>query len=125
MTYAIRIEALLLGDPITVEGDGERSRGNTFVSDCVVGTVLGLLRGTPGEVYTIGGGVTLALNRALALIERYTGRAAARGSVPARAGDQRHTLADITKARRDLGYQPRVTPEEGLAAQVLWHRQLG
>lgn len=122
MAYSIFIDALLRGTPITIEGDGEQSRGNTYVSDCVKGTVLGLLHGTPGEVYNIGGGAPITLNSALALLERCTSRAAIRRSAPARAGDQRHTLADISKARRDFGYEPRVLPEEGLAEQVRWRR---
>lgn len=124
MAYYRFIDALLQGEPIVVEGDGEQSRGNTYVADCVEGTVLALARGVPGEIYNIGGGVPITLNQALALIERYTGRAAIRHQAPSRAGDQRHTLADITKARAHLGYEPRVAPEEGLHEQVAWQREL-
>jgi UDP-glucuronate 4-epimerase len=122
MAYHIFIDALLAGRPIAIQGDGEQTRGNTYVDDCVTGTLLALARGAPGEVYNIGGGVPVSLNAALALLEEYTGRRAERRHVPPRTGDQRHTLADVTKARTQLGYEPRTTPQEGLRRQVEWQR---
>ena len=122
MAYHRFIDALLHDRPITVHGDGEQTRGNTYVTDCVAGTLLALERGRAGEVYNLGGGVALSMNRVLALLEEYTGRRAERRRAPAPPGDQRHTLADITKARAQLGYEPRVAPEEGLRAQVEWQR---
>ena len=124
MAYHVFIDALLRGRPITVHGDGEQTRGNTYVDDAVEGTLLALERGKPGEVYNIGGGVPLSLNAALALLEEYTGRRAERRHVVPRPGDQRHTLADIGKARAELGYEPRVRPEDGLRAQVEWQRTM-
>lgn len=124
MAYYLFIDALLRGRPITILGDGEQTRGNTFVDDVVDGTVRALERGAPGEAYNIGGGVPVSMNQVLALLESYTGRRAIRQYGPARLGDQRHTLADIAKARRDLGYEPRTTPEVGLLAQMDWQREL-
>lgn len=122
--YFLFIDALLRDQPITILGDGEQTRGNTYVDDVVEGTALALARGVPGEAYNIGGGEPISMNRALALLEEHTGRRAIRQYGPARLGDQRHTLADIAKARRDLGYSPRVDPAIGLLAQVDWQRQL-
>lgn len=122
--YYLFIDALLRGQAITILGDGEQTRGNTFVDDVVSGTMLALARGTPGEAYNIGGGVPVSMNQVLALLESMTGRRAVRQYGPARLGDQRHTLADITKARRDLGYEPHTVPAEGLLAQLNWQREL-
>jgi nucleoside-diphosphate-sugar epimerase len=122
MAYQIWIDALLHGKPITILGDGEQTRGNTFIDDGVTGTLLALAKGVPGEVYNIGGGVPISMNAAITLLEELTGRTAERQYRPARLGDQRHTLADIGKARAHFGYEPRTTPVEGLRAQVEWQR---
>lgn len=122
MAYHKFIDALLQGRPITIEGDGEQTRGNTFIDDCVTGTLLALAKGQPGERYNIGGGVPISLNGAVALIEGIVGRRFERRQAPPRRGDQRHTLADIGKARAHLGYSPATTPEAGLRAQIEWQQ---
>ncbi|HET8631054.1 MAG TPA: NAD-dependent epimerase/dehydratase family protein [Thermomicrobiales bacterium] len=124
MAYHKFIDALLHCRPITIYGDGEQTRGNTYIADCVEGTVRALAHGRPGETYNIGGGVAISLNRVLALLEDLTGRRAERRYGPPRTGDQRHTLADVGKARADFGYEPKVAPEEGLRAQVAWQAGL-
>lgn len=124
MAYHIFIQSLLHGEPITIFGDGEQSRGNTFIDDCVTGTVLALTRGRAGEAYNLGGGIPITLNEAISLIEDAVGATARRRYTTARTGDQRHTLADITKARADLGYEPSIAPADGLRSQVEWQRTL-
>ncbi len=124
MAYHIFIRAMMRHEPITIFGDGEQSRGNTFIDDCVAGTILALTRGTPGEAYNLGGGIPITLNEAIGIIEDATGVTAERHYTEARTGDQRHTLADISKARADLGYEPKIGPVEGLRAQVEWQRSL-
>jgi nucleoside-diphosphate-sugar epimerase len=124
MAYNIFIRALLRKEPIVIFGDGEQSRGNTYIDDCVAGTIQALASGKPGTAYNIGGGVTITLNAAIAIIEDAVGVKATRQYTAARTGDQRHTLADISRARADFGYDPRVNPDEGLRAQVDWQRSL-
>ena len=122
MAYNIFIRSLLRNKPITIFGDGEQSRGNTYIDDCVTGTVLALTRGKPGEAYNLGGGTPITLNEAIEIIEEATSVRADRRYSGARTGDQRHTLADISKARADLGYEPTTGPIEGLRAQVEWQK---
>jgi UDP-glucuronate 4-epimerase len=124
MAYNIFIESLLLGRPITIYGDGEQTRSNTYIDDCVTGTLLGLAKGRPGEVYNLGGGVSVSLNQMLALLEEFTGHHAERIYGPTRLGDQRHTMADFTKAQTELGYTPQTLPSDGLRAQVEWQEAL-
>jgi UDP-glucuronate 4-epimerase len=121
MAYALFTESLLDGRPIAVYGDGRQSRSNTYVSDCVAGTVAALERGDPGEVYNIGGGQELALLDAIAIIAGELGVEPRLTFEAPRRGDQRRTAADVSKARRTLGYDPLVTPEQGLRHQVAWH----
>jgi UDP-glucuronate 4-epimerase len=120
MAYHRFIEAMLDKAPITVFGDGEQSRSNTFIDDAVRGTILALERGAVGGIYNIGGGRTITLNEAIALIAGHLGVEPVIERQPARPGDQRHTSADIGRARAVLGYAPSVLPSDGLSRQVAW-----
>jgi UDP-glucuronate 4-epimerase len=122
MAYHRFIELMLDGQPITVFGDGEQTRSNTYIDDAVRGTMLALEHGAVGGIYNIGGGHTIALNEAIELIAEAVGRPAVITREAARPGDQRHTSADISRAREQLGYEPTMHPREGLARQVAWHR---
>lgn len=121
MAYHIFIEAMRTGRPITVFGDGRQSRSNTFVTDCVRGTVAAIDGGEVGEVYNIGGGVPLELRDAISLIADTLGVKPRTVYAPARPGDQRVTLADWSKAHDAFGFTPSVSPSEGVAKQVRWH----
>jgi nucleoside-diphosphate-sugar epimerase len=121
MAYHIFIEALRRDEPITIFGDGEQTRGNTYIDDCIAGTILAIDRGRAGETYNLGGGMSISVNRALDILERAVGRPARRHYTAARPGDPRHTLADISKAREQLCFDPQVQPEAGLPSQVAWH----
>ena len=124
MAYHIFSEALLDDRPLTVFGDGAQTRSITEVSDCVAGTIAAMTAGVPGEVYNIGGGQSIGLLDGIQLLGAALGRKPRIEYQPARAGDQRDTGADTTKARTTFGYIPRVTPEEGLARQAAWHASL-
>jgi nucleoside-diphosphate-sugar epimerase len=121
MAYHRFIEAMLDGQPITVFGDGEQTRSNTYIDDAVRGTIQALERGATGGIYNIGGGRTISLNEAIGLIAAHLGIEPVIDRQPARPGDQRHTSADIGRARAALGYAPTVEPSDGLARQVAWH----
>jgi UDP-glucuronate 4-epimerase len=121
MAYHIFVEALRARVPITVFGDGHQSRSNTFVTDCVDGTLAAAESGRIGEIYNLGGGVALELGDAIELIAGSLGVTPVVTYAPARAGDQRTTWADTSKAHEDFGYRPKVEPVAGLAAQVQWH----
>jgi nucleoside-diphosphate-sugar epimerase len=114
------LRAAILGEQITVFGDGEQTRDFTFVADAVAATVAAATRGVPGVVYNIGGGVRLSLNGVLDLIGRTSGRTLRLTVDPAQKGDMRHTFADTSRAQADLGFAPRVGIEDGLAAEYEW-----
>lgn len=115
------IEATLSGRAIPVFGDGEQTRDFTFIADIVEANVRAATEGVVG-VYNIGGGSRVTLNQVLATIGELAGEVRI-DRQPREAGDMAHTWADITAASRDLGYAPRVSLREGLAAQVAWHRE--
>jgi len=119
MGYYRFIQALLAGEPVTVYGSGDQVRGNTYVADCVDATVAAI--GAPaGETFNVGGGETASVWDVIRRLEAIAGRPARVRREPARPGDQRHTLADIGRIRRQLGWEPRVSLDEGLARQWEW-----
>lgn len=124
MAYHIFADAMLHGRPITLFGDGAQTRSNTFVTDAVHGTIRALEGGTPGGVYNIGGGEIISLREAVDLIAAEVGVEPIIETRDARAGDQRHTAADTSRARADFGYEASVGAREGLRRQVAWHREL-
>lgn len=119
MGYYKFIDALLHDQPITIYGDGQQVRGNTYVSDCVAATIAAV-EAAPGEVYNVGGGEAASVWDIIRRLETIAGRSAQVKLEPARTGDQRHTLADTTKLTQRLGWRPRTTLDEGLARQWEW-----
>ncbi|MGH2427389.1 MAG: NAD-dependent epimerase/dehydratase family protein [Candidatus Limnocylindria bacterium] len=123
MAFHIFIEALLDQQPIVIFGDGRQSRSNTYVSDCVRGTIDALEGAEVGGIYNIGGGQEITLCDALELIAAACGEEPVVSHAPPRPGDQRRTWADTSKAESAFGYRPLVLPGEGLRSQVEWQAQ--
>jgi nucleoside-diphosphate-sugar epimerase len=124
MGYHRFIHALLRGEAVTVYGDGQQVRGNTYISDCVAATIAAM-NAPVGEIYNIGGGETASVWDILRKLETIIGCQAKVQREPARMGDQRYTFADTGKLYRHLGWKPKVGLDEGLTQQVAWQRQQG
>ncbi|HTK29609.1 MAG TPA: NAD-dependent epimerase/dehydratase family protein [Vicinamibacterales bacterium] len=118
------LRAAIRGEPISVYGDGEQTRDFTYVADAVAATIAAGIRGIPGRVYNIGGGSRVSVNDVIGMIGRITGRRPLVTTEAAQKGDMRHTFAETWLARTDLGFQPRVGLEEGLAAEYRWLKDL-
>jgi len=117
MAFASFIRAVLSGRPVRVLGDGRQIRDFSYVTDVVAATIAAAeLAAEP--VYNISGGTSSTLLEAIAHIGRLTGRRALIRFSPSARGDAYRTTADLTAARRDLGYSPEVTLAEGVALQV-------
>jgi UDP-glucose 4-epimerase len=114
------LRAAILGEPITVYGDGEQTRDFTYVHDAVTATVAAATRGVPSRVYNVGGGSRVTVNEVLEMIGRVSGRRPVITVDSAQKGDMRHTYADTSRARAELGFVPAVGLEEGLAAEYQW-----
>jgi UDP-glucose 4-epimerase len=114
------LRATILDESIDVYGDGEQTRDFTYVHDAVNANVLAAASGVPGRVYNIGGGSRVSVNDVLAMIERVSGRRPRVTPHPAQKGDMRHTYADTSLARADLGFVPTVGLQDGLAAEYRW-----
>ena len=122
MGYTIFVDRVLRGEPITIFGDGEQTRGNTYVLDAVEATVLAARRGRHGQVYNVGGGESRSANWIVETIQRLAGRDVEIVHGPARPGEQRDALAVTTKAQRELTWEPRTSLEDGLRAQIDYQR---
>jgi UDP-glucose 4-epimerase len=114
------LRAALRQEPMSLFGDGEQTRDFTYVGDAVGATIAAATKGVPGRVYNIGGGSRVSMNQVIEMIGRVTGRQLNISRDEAQKGDMRHTYADTTLARQDLGFAPRVGLEEGLAAEFQW-----
>jgi UDP-glucose 4-epimerase len=125
MGFARFMDALSAGREIEVFGDGEQTREFTYVSDAVDGTVKAAHADVVGQVFNLGGGSRVTINRVLATLEDISRIKVFRHNLPAAPGDPRHTGASINLARERLGWEPRVSLREGLTRQWEWFQQNG
>jgi len=111
--------ACLRGEPATINGDGEQSRDFTFIADTVRANLLAAdAPRAPGSVINVAGGRRITLNELLAALQAITETKIPPIHGPARAGDVRHSLADLGRARTLLGFEPQVPLPEGLRQTV-------
>jgi UDP-glucose 4-epimerase len=109
------LAAMLAGVPPVVHGDGEQSRDFTFVENIVRLNILAASQPcSPGSLFNGGSGVRTSLNQVIAVLRDLTGYDGPIDHKEPRAGDVRHSLADLTRARSVLGYQPLVSLREGV-----------
>lgn len=124
MAYRKFIAKALAGEEITLFGSGEQSRSNTYIDDCVAGTIQALSAGDPGEVFNIAGGEERTINEALAIIEAEVGKPLNISRHPAARGDQERTRGDSSRAQEKLGFISNTLLEDGLGEQIKWQQNL-
>ncbi len=120
MAFHRLIECALRDEPFDVFGDGSQTRDFTYVADAVSGTISAGECGAPGLVYNIGGGSRRSMNSVIVTLEELLKAPVRRRYGNARPGDARDTAADISRARKDLGFEPSFEFRVGLAEQVEW-----
>jgi len=120
MAFSRFMQAMTAGEDIEVFGDGEQTREFTYVSDAVDGTIKASTADVVGQIFNLGGGSRVTVNKVLATLEEISGLSVRRQNLPAAPGDPRHTGASINLARERLGWEPRVSLREGLARQWEW-----
>ncbi|MFO0806898.1 MAG: GDP-mannose 4,6-dehydratase [Gemmataceae bacterium] len=120
---ALFIAAMSRGEAPTIHGDGLQSRDFTYVGNAVQALMKAARApGVSGNVYNVGTGRSITVRDLVNALNGILGTKLEPKSVPTRAGDVRYSLADISRTRRDLGYDPDVSFEQGLAKTVAWYR---
>lgn len=121
------ITLMLQGSAPTIFGDGEQSRDFTYVENVVAANLLASqvdAAEVAGKVFNVATGVRYSLNQTYRILAQIIGFPGQPHYAPARTGDIKHSLSDITLARKHLKYAPSVGFEEGLRRTVDWYRQV-
>ncbi len=123
--------AILAGEPIKVFNEGRMARDFTYIDDIVAGTIAAhdhasvagaAADGVPHRIYNLGNHRPERLLDFIAVLERALGRTARKELLPLQPGDVPESFADIETARRDLGFEPKTTIEEGIGRFVAWYK---
>lgn len=109
------------GQPVRVNGDGNQSRGFTYIDDIARGTILGL-KPLGFEVINLGGHETITINELIHEIEGFLVKKADITHLPAHPADMLANCANVEKAKRMLNWEPQVTLKQGIAQMVEWYQ---
>jgi UDP-glucuronate 4-epimerase len=110
-------------EKVPMYGDGQSMRDYTYIDDIIDGTLGAVSRNKGYEIYNLGESRTIRLTDLIQMLEEALGKTAIIEGCPEQRGDMPITYANIEKARRKLGYAPRVSMEEGIGRFVEWYRQ--
>jgi len=117
------IDRISRGVEIQQFGDGSSSRDYTYISDIVDGVVRAIDRKHKYEVFNLGKGSGTSLKDFINLVQKHTGQAAIINVMPDQPGDVPYTCADVNKASKLLGYNSKISFEEGIKRTVAWYNQ--
>lgn len=125
MAFHRFIVRILKGERITIFGDGTQSRDFTYIGDCVEGISSIVYKDNLiGKTINIGGKERATVNKAISIIEQLSGKKAKIEYLSMLKGEPKHTWADISKAQNLLGYDPKVTLNEGIAKEIEYIRNV-
>jgi len=110
------------GKTVHIFGDGNQTRGFTYLDDISRGTILSL-KELGYEIINLGGHESISINDLITKFEKAIGKKAVREYQPAHPADMSASWADVKKARRLLGWSPRVSLDEGIEQVVRWYQQ--
>ena len=118
------VTAILKDEPPTIYGDGEQSRDFTYIDNVVDANLLaGRAKCTQGEVVNIACGQAVTVNQIIDMINNLLGKNVKPKYVAPRPGDVKHSLADITAAKKLIGFEPAVQFQDGLEKAIDWYRE--
>ena len=123
MAFNKFIKAILKDEEIIMYGDGGQTRDFTYIDDIVIANILAMNKGQDGKVYNIGGGSKTSLNKVIDMLAKIKGKNPKVKQLEIQKGDMKDTLADITKAKNELGYEPTVKLEAGLEKEYIWMKE--
>lgn len=118
------VTAILKNQPPTIYGDGEQSRDFTYIDNIVHANLLAArAKKTAGQVINVACGEAVTVNAIIGQINQLLGKDVKPIYAPTRAGDVKHSLADITAARELIGFEPVILFQEGLEKSIDWYRR--
>lgn len=123
--FAKFIASMLAGEQPTIFGDGEQSRDFTFIDNCVSANLLACkapAEKCAGRVLNVGIGERHSVREVFDLVKKFTGYAGEPAFAETRAGDVKHTQADISAIKDAIGYKKLVGFEEGVKRTVEWYK---
>lgn len=117
------VTAILKDKPPTIYGDGEQSRDFTYIDNVVDANLLAArAKQAKGEVINIACGQAVTINEIIAMINKSVGKNIKPNYTDPRPGDVKHSLADITLAKGIIGYEPKISFQDGLSLAINWYR---
>lgn len=123
MALFLFTDALLHDRTLQIFGEGKMQRDFTFVEDIVSGIVASIDKNYPEEIFNLGCGRKEELMDYVKMVEQSCGKEAKKDFLPMQPGDTRASLADISRAKEKLGYEPKTTIREGVPQFVKWYRE--
>jgi UDP-glucose 4-epimerase len=120
---AIFAQRMLRGEPVTINGTGEQERDFVYVGDCVSANLLAL-DGGDGQEYNLGWGIGTTVNEVYRHLKELTGYSLDATHGPAKVGETYRIYLDASKARRELGWEPKVPLRDGMAQTVEFFRSI-
>jgi UDP-glucose 4-epimerase len=119
---AIFTGKMLLGEPVTINGDGEQTRDYVFVGECAYANYLAVTVEHASGIYNLGWGRPTSVNQIFTGLAAITGYDLPANYGPAKVGETRHIYLDASKAKKELGWAPARSLEEGLKETVEYFR---
>jgi UDP-glucuronate 4-epimerase len=116
-------DSLLKGEKLNVFNEGKMQRDFTYVDDIVSGIVASIDKNYDEEIFNLGCGQTEELMDYIRLVEESLGKQATFNFLPMQKGDALKSAADISKAKKLLGYDPKTQIKDGVPKFVQWYRE--
>ncbi|MBD3413726.1 MAG: NAD-dependent epimerase/dehydratase family protein [Candidatus Aminicenantes bacterium] len=120
MAFHKFLKAVGENKPIEIYGTGEQTRDFTYIDDIVTANISAAEQGKKGEIYNLGGGNQQKLSHIFPVLETVCQKEIQINKIEKQKGDVQHTYASISKAQKDLCYQPLIKIKEGLEREWLW-----
>ena len=121
MAYFSFAKAILENTPISVFAEGKLMRDFTYIDDIIAGTIAAIDLGAPYEIFNLGNNCPSSVLDLILALETHLGQKANISFLPMPSGDVRMTFADIAKAQKALGFQPRTTLNDGIKKFTDWY----
>ena len=123
MALFLFTDAILKDKPIQVFGFGKMQRDFTYVDDIVSGIIASIDKNYDDEIFNLGCGRTEELMDYISMVETATGKKAEKEMLPMQPGDTTKSSADISKAKKMLGYAPKTTIKDGVPRFIEWYSE--